>query len=828
MDSKGAGGSFFDFSNADGELLEDGEGLEGLEEEEEEDLYEEQYHDDFSDGDQQQYRFDQEAAHPHPHLEQPHHFPPHSGAVRESGAGVSGGKEYAAGSEDDEEYDDHELEQGMDSILQDEEEHREHHPTRPGHSSAHALPSSSSSSSSSPWLQNAMQASIWGSSPSKGHYFGETRGHPHEHSSAASAGHAATSHVPLPSHPSAGPPPSPSPSPHPAAGAAASSHGQYSATSHPPAPHHMPQQQPHYPFPPAPHQQHQPQPQHQHHPLQQQQQQRMPPPPGPMVDLPPGFTPPPGFVMWPVYPPSQFPAPHAMGHPQQYPSTAPMPYPPQQQQQQQQQQAPRHPPPHAAAPPPSLPVVRRQGVFNLADLEGGASAAKDADATSPSEEHSPPSSETQLPNEVEGVSSSTIPPFKSKYLTKEELSAAFPYDFTLALASLVFPGGRKKLEKEKERKKTDERTHIPTRGKKFLYFGPDKHYMNGDDIDLVLRTQLFQMVAAGGNPYTEDFYYQRYKTMESAKAGDGSSPSHLIDNHSPMYTYYPPIPKKKDEGPDPFEGALGKISTNSSRAPRIVVQIEQLPTETPSPYKTISQKADGTRTGFFRNRGMSVAIEDALVLVILIEDVTACLANQHAEGDQFEQRMNKKEDLLRSLVRQLQLDRVSEKSQAKPFLDDPKYCFPSDKFVMDLLALPKGQYLMERCLPSLPQYYSSAFALAVIRNLILFLDSCASRDLLLSQIYEVIGSFSVLQCIESFKSLLFDLKGKDNLSTSITSPLRRLAEVHPFGSSNIVEVLLKRAETLKSEPSSRSQAQLNEFEHLYSSLSGIVQAHTSQ
>ena len=59
-------------------------------------------------------------------------------------------------------------------------------------------------------------------------------------------------------------------------------------------------------------------------------------------------------------------------------------------------------------------------------------------------------------------------------------------------------------------KNKSEYIYYPSRGTKFVYDGPSFEKMGAMDIDLVLRTTRFQIIARGGNPYMEDYYYQKW------------------------------------------------------------------------------------------------------------------------------------------------------------------------------------------------------------------------------------------------------------------------------------------------------------------------------
>ena len=266
-------------------------------------------------------------------------------------------------------------------------------------------------------------------------------------------------------------------------------------------------------------------------------------------------------------------------------------------------------------------------------------------------------------------------------------------------------------------------------------------------------------------------------------------PPDLLLSHSPIYDYYPPVERRKrrDGEPDPLENALGKFAPSSSRAPRLLLKLEVEGKEgSGTPYKSMAKEGEEGRGGF-RERGLALAIEDMFCVLMVLEDLTG--PKGVVEGEE-KKNQEKKEVALKELVGLLRVDQPPSQG-APPFSGNfSKFWCDSDKYLMDIVAIRKGQRLLSRCLPHLPLNLGANLIFTLFRNVVLFLDCC-----------EVNGESGLVESVNRFVIQNFPLQFINHaLANFISSPngmaLPRMASF-PFSQNSFLMCLIERAQLLQ-------------------------------
>lgn len=263
--------------------------------------------------------------------------------------------------------------------------------------------------------------------------------------------------------------------------------------------------------------------------------------------------------------------------------------------------------------------------------------------------------------------------------------------------------------------------------------------MSPYEIDLIIRAMEHQV--ASENPFLDDYYNQNVRIM--------------LDPNS--YTAHRPIcdvapPKRRQLDRDPFTGCLGRIPSGSSRAPRIMVVMDQphkqstaeggsgSGTASPAPeprkyvFETlVSEKPFKAPLGHMAQQGgvsvsderrIMLTVENAFVVLLELEDLKQLqhlhlhVANQPAiktkEGDSAtanEREAREKDAMimahLNEIISLLRIPRVGT-PESSP--QHPTYA-AWESFMLAVMRIPKGSRMLARLLLLLP----GAAALSVLR-----------------------------------------------------------------------------------------------------------------
>ena len=446
------------------------------------------------------------------------------------------------------------------------------------------------------------------------------------------------------------------------------------------------------------------------------------------------------------------------------------------------------------APRPAVPVQQAvapapkaepnvKGVFSLEELESRMRAPKPA--PTPVAAPAPPVQETQIEN-----------------LTAM-LKSAIRIDKDGGQSGL----NMRENEAGKIKKKQDK--PFPKRGTKFVYHGPGTKMMTPDNIDLVLRTQRFQSVAAGGNPYTEDFYYQNYARLQASKRGT-HPPEDVLPKHAPMYPHYPAVVRAKKEGEDPLEGALGKIPYTTSRAPRVLIQLDENGEKNPLPYGCIRRGEDvPSPSPSFSTHKAHVLIEELYVHLLLLEDATACaMSSGPTEDLERERRLHS--GSVADLLRVPELIVSSQRGEPGE----------ADGQLLACVGIKKGQHLLSRLLQSLPLSVSYPIIIVILQNLPQLLQAVQATGGagLLGSIKQCIGSqFKIAHVNVAFRALMvFGQSG------TMQSPLGLLIQTDP-GKPSLPDLLVYKGGLLRQEYQNVDAVQWKTFDELYKFYHSFLQ-----
>ena len=268
-------------------------------------------------------------------------------------------------------------------------------------------------------------------------------------------------------------------------------------------------------------------------------------------------------------------------------------------------------------------------------------------------------------------------------------------------------------------------------------------------------------------------------------------PPDLLLSHSPIYDFYPAVErrKRKEGEPDPLENALGKFAPSSSRAPRLLLKlVVEGGVGDSTPYKSMAKEGEeGEKRGGFRERGLALAIEDMFCELMVLEDLT--LPKGMLEG-QEKKNQEKKEVAMKELMRLLRVDQPPPQS-APPFSGKfPKFWGDADKYLMDIVAVRKGQRLIARCLPHLPLNTAAVVMFTLFRNVVVFLDSCeaSGESVLADSVNRLIIQHFPLQFINHSLGIL--------LASPTHAPLQRIRLFKFSQNTSFVDCLLGRAHYL--------------------------------
>uniref|UniRef100_A0A7S4L2B8 Uncharacterized protein n=2 Tax=Paramoeba aestuarina TaxID=180227 RepID=A0A7S4L2B8_9EUKA len=201
-------------------------------------------------------------------------------------------------------------------------------------------------------------------------------------------------------------------------------------------------------------------------------------------------------------------------------------------------------------------------------------------------------------------------------------------------------------------------------------------------------------------------------------------------------------------------------------------------------------ETEGERRGGFRERGLALAIEDMFCELMVLEDLT--LPKGMLTEGQEKKNHEKKEEAMKELVRLLRIDQSPSQS-APPFSGKfSKFWSDSDKYLMDIVAMRKGQRLVSRALPHLPLNTAAHLIFTLFRNVVVFLDSCeaSSESVLADSVNRLIIQHFPLQFINHSLGIL--------LASPNHAPLHRIRAFKFSQNTSFLDCLLARAHYLQS------------------------------
>jgi hypothetical protein len=259
--------------------------------------------------------------------------------------------------------------------------------------------------------------------------------------------------------------------------------------------------------------------------------------------------------------------------------------------------------------------------------------------------------------------------------------------------------------------------------------------MSPYEIDLIIRSMEHQV--ATQNPFLDDYYHQNVRIM--------LNPNNYT-THRPICDVAPPKRRQLDK--DPFVGCLGRISSGSSRAPRITVVLDQEGSgkiDRPSAYDVLaSDKPFSASLGHMAQPGgvkvsderrLMLTIEDAFVILLELEDLKQ-LQHLHIHASrqpslksnaQEEQKANEKEAqkkdsmIMEHLHQIISLLAIPRMGAPESHPSHPVYA-KWEAFILAILRIPKGARMFARLLLLLP----GAVAVSVLRVFVRHLTELAS------------------------------------------------------------------------------------------------------
>jgi hypothetical protein len=261
--------------------------------------------------------------------------------------------------------------------------------------------------------------------------------------------------------------------------------------------------------------------------------------------------------------------------------------------------------------------------------------------------------------------------------------------------------------------------------------------MSPYEIDLIIRSMEHQV--ATQNPWLDDYYHQNVRIM--------LNPNYYTA-HRPICDVAPPKRRLLDK--DPFAGCLGRISSGSSRAPRVMVVLDEQKAKNGngSAYDVLaSDKPFSVSLGHMAQTGgvkvaderrLMLTIEDAFVILLELEDlkqlqhlhIHAARQPSLKSNAQEEQLANEKEaqkkdtmimEHLHQIISLLAIPRMGAPESLPSHPNYPKW----EAFILAILRIPKGARMFSRLLLLLP----GAVAVSVLRVFVRHLSELSSLSL---------------------------------------------------------------------------------------------------
>ena len=219
-----------------------------------------------------------------------------------------------------------------------------------------------------------------------------------------------------------------------------------------------------------------------------------------------------------------------------------------------------------------------------------------------------------------------------------------------------------------------------------------------------------------------------------------------------------------------------------------------------TPYKSLAKEGEkeGEGRGGFRDRRLALAIEDMFCVLMVLEDLSSPKGTL-GEGEE-KKRQEKKEESLKELVSMLKVDQPPSQGAA-PFSGQfSAFWCDSDKYLMDIVGIRKGQRLLTRCLPHLPLNLGANLIFTLFRNVVLFLDCCESS-----------GEAGLVDAVNRFIVQNFPLQFINHaLASFLSSPqgvaLPRMARF-TFSQTSFLMCLMERASLLQRAQQQQQQQQ---------------------
>lgn len=259
--------------------------------------------------------------------------------------------------------------------------------------------------------------------------------------------------------------------------------------------------------------------------------------------------------------------------------------------------------------------------------------------------------------------------------------------------------------------------------------------MSPYEIDLIIRSMEHQV--ATQNPFLDDYYHQNVRIM--------LNPNHYTA-HRPICDVAPPKRRQLDK--DPLAGCLGRIPAGSSRAPRVMVALDEAKSTTAGVFEVLSSdkpfsvslghmaQAGGVKVA--DERRLMLTIEDAFVILLELEDLKqlqhlhihaarqpSLKSNAQEEQKANETEAQKKDAMIMEHLHQIiSLLAIPRMGTPESMPSHPTYA-AWEAFVLAILRIPKGARMFSRLLLLLP----GAVAVSVLRVFVRHLAELALLSL---------------------------------------------------------------------------------------------------
>lgn len=256
--------------------------------------------------------------------------------------------------------------------------------------------------------------------------------------------------------------------------------------------------------------------------------------------------------------------------------------------------------------------------------------------------------------------------------------------------------------------------------------------MSPYEIDLIIRAMEHQV--ASENPFLDDYYNQNVRIM--------LNPNNYTA-HRPICDVAPP--KRRQLEKDPFAGCLGRISSGSSRAPRITVVVgnqekdvfRTLSSDKPF-VSSLGHLAQTGGVSVSDERRLMLTIENAFVILLELEDLKqlqhlhihaarqpSLQSNATELQSKNEKEAQKKDTMIMEHLHQIiTLLAIPRVGSPESLPTHPQYV-QWEAFILSILRIPKGARMFSRLLLLLP----GAVALSVLRVFVRHLTTLAELSL---------------------------------------------------------------------------------------------------